>query len=216
MTSEDSVWYRLGHAIERARHPRAPSRRVAGLNQRQVERKGGGPIAIPSVDELIATGIGVAVDRGIALWSGRRPPGLLRLVGAGAAGACAAVVVELLRPILTGDEAFTEVDGDVVDDVLHGVAQGLLYGGVVEPRVPGPALLKGATFGSAEYAADPVGGLGGVLGHHAPQAGLPVVGDALAEALPRDRSYLEHLAFGIALAMIYELGFKSGILPDEE
>jgi hypothetical protein len=88
---------------------------------------------------------------------------------------------------------------------------------VIEPRVPGPSALKGALFGSAEYAADAAGGLARILGAHAPQRRLPFVGRMLEEIDSHDRVYLEHLAFGVALALLYGSSAPSnGIVSDDE
>jgi hypothetical protein len=87
---------------------------------------------------------------------------------------------------------------------------------VIEPRVPGPSVLKGALFGSAEYAADAAGGLVRILGAHAPQRRLPFVGRMLEAIDPHDRVYLEHLAFGVALAILYGSSVPSnGMFADE-
>ncbi|MGB1657044.1 MAG: hypothetical protein ACPHO4_06810, partial [Longimicrobiales bacterium] len=75
----------------------------------------------------------------------------------------------------------------------------------------------GALFGSAEYMADPLGGVSGLLGRHAPQNRLPVVGDLLHRLEDHEQAWLEHVAFGIALAVIYESSDSSnGILADDE
>jgi len=165
----------------------------------------------------MAAGVAVVVDRILAGWTGRRTPALSSLIRAGAAGATAAILVDLVRPLLNGQAGFPALDRETADRVLAGVGQGLVYGGVVEPRVPGPALLKGALYGSVEYATDPMGGLTGLLGAHTPQARLPFVGDVLEGLDDHDRAYLEHLVFGITLALLYEPNPSSnGIRPDGE
>ena len=61
------------------------------------------------------------------------------------------------------------------------------------------------------------GGLVGLLGAHAPQRKLPFVGRMLEEIDPHDRVYLEHLAFGVALAVLYGSSEPSnGIVSDED
>jgi hypothetical protein len=95
------------------------------------------------------------------------------------------------------------LDKEMGDRLIAGVGQGLVYGAVVEPRVPGPSLVKGALYGTAEYAVDPVGGLSRLLGAHAPQHRLPVIGHLLKDLDPHDRAYLEHVVFGVALALLY-------------
>jgi len=98
-------------------------------------------------------------------------------------------------------------DSDDVDSagdrILSGIAQGLVYGGIVEPRVPGPALIKGALYGSAEYAVDPAGGISGLLGSHAPHKRLPMVSHMLEDLNAHDRAFVEHVVFGVSLALLY-------------
>ncbi len=226
MASHDSIWFRLGHAIERARTG-APGagKAVVGLSHlwakrepgRSVERSEGPRSALPSADDLMTAGVALIVDRVLGGWGRRVDPSFSKLVRAGAAGAAAALVVDLVRPLLQGNPELPVLDRRTVDRLIAGIGQGLVYGAVVEPRLPGPALVKGALFGSVEYAADPIGGLSGLLGSHTPQNRLPVIGDLLEELDSHDRAYLEHVVFGIALAVIYESNpSNNGIRPEEE
>lgn len=218
MASKKSIWYHVGHALERARHTAPAHRGVAGLEARR-ERTPGKPgrAPLPSADDMLAAGVALVVDRVLAGWGRKDPPGLTRLVRAGVAGAAAALVADLVRPLVRGQPELPTIDRATADRMLYGAAQGLLYGAVVEPRLPGPALVKGAVYASAEYWTDPMGGLAELLGTHAPHRHLPVLGEALDALGERDRAYLEHLVFGIALALIYEPGSPSSrILPDAE
>ena len=122
---------------------------------------------------------------------------------AGAAGAAAALFVEIVGPLLKGERFVGAIDRGTGEKMLVGAGQGLVYGAVIEPRVPGPALMKGALYGSAEYAVDPMGGLSHLLRGHSPQGKLPIVGALLDDLDPHDRAYVEHVMFGIALAVIY-------------
>ena len=100
--------------------------------------------------------------------------------------------------------------------MLAGVSQGLLYGTLVAPYLPGPPLLKGVLFGCAEYAAIPSGGRSQLLGSHSPK-GDPVL-ESFFETVDRpNRAYVEHLIFGGALALVYESSPSSnGILTEED
>jgi hypothetical protein len=218
MASKKSIWYHVGHALERARHTPPARPGVAGLEARRGGNQGkAGSAPLPSADDMLAAGVALVVDRVLAGWGRKDPPGLTRLVRAGAAGAAAALLVDLVRPLLRGQPELPTIDRATADRMLHGAAQGLLYGAVVEPRLPGPALVKGATYASAEYWTDPMGGLAELLGAHAPHRNLPVLGEALDALGERDRAYLEHLVFGIALALIYEPDSSSKrIVPDAE
>lgn len=220
MASKKNIWYHLGHALERSRHVPVRDGTLTGLAQRVQKRDEPSPADDDSegspVDDLVGAGVAVVVDRLLTSWTGRRSPGFSRLLRAGAAGATAAVIVDLLKPIISGGR-MPDFDQEMADRVMAGVGQGLLYGAIVEPRLPGPSLLKGAVYGSVEYAADPIGGLTGLLGSHAPQGKLPFVGDMLDGAEAHDRAYLEHLAFGIALAVLYESSPSSnGMASDDE
>ena len=225
MAPRKSIWFHIGSAYERARQG-APAARtaVAGLADRRVDRPKAGdaekPSAsrppLPATDDLMAAGVAMIVDRALGGWGKRKEPGFAGLIRAGAAGAAAALLVDLVRPLLHADADLPVLDRETADRLLAGVGQGLVYGAIVEPRMPGPALVKGALFGSVEYAAEPLGGLTGLLGPHTPQGRLPVIGDVVASLDPLDRVYLEHLIFGIALALLYESKPSSnGIRPDE-
>jgi hypothetical protein len=95
---------------------------------------------------------------------------------------------------------------------LTGVAQGLAYAAVVEPRLPGPGVLRGAIYGAVEYAVVPLGGLTKLFGKATPQGRLPVVGRVLDRVDAHDRVFLEHLAFGVVIGALYGArGESSGI-----
>jgi hypothetical protein len=242
MAPEESFWYRVGYALERGRRPTAPRewKRLAGLAERASRAHAANDHLVDEetsprrstsrssdtstnhradgfpVEQLVSVGIAALAGRLLDVWRPKRRTGLLRLVWAGASGAAAALLVDALRPFLRG-EGGPIFDADTGDRILVGLGQGLLYGAVIEPRVPGPSVLKGALFGSAEYAAEAAGGLVGLLGAHAPQRKLPFVGRMLEEIDPHDRVYLEHLAFGVALAVLYGSSEPSnGIVSDED
>lgn len=220
MASNKSIWYQLGHALERARHTAPSPRDVAPTGGDEGEEEAGPVIPrpeIPSSEELMTAGIALVVDKALEGWTGRRQPGIARLLRAAAAGAAAALLADLIRPLLRSDADFPGIDPDTAGRMLAGLGQGLVYGGVVEPRVPGPALFKGAAYGSLEYAVQSMGGLTGLLGSHTPQRKIPFLGDLLDGLDGDDRAYLEHLVFGIALALIYESSPSSnGMRPDDE
>ena len=162
MAPRQSIWYHLGHAYERARRGSpVTGKAVAGLFERRTANrtKKGAPrdVAWPSADDLISTGAMLVLDRVIPARGRDRKPGFTGLLRAGAAGAAAALLVDLVRPLLRGNAELPVLDRETVDRVLAGVGQGLVYGALVEPRVPGTALVKGALYGSVEYVADPMG-----------------------------------------------------------
>jgi hypothetical protein len=219
MSSEESLWYRLGYALESAKIPSAPaegtSRRAARATRHRApaEAPTGGSVG----DDLVTAGIAALAARLLDAWQPRRETGFGRLLWAGTAGAAAALLLDVLKPLLVGKPELPSFDRDLVDRLLAGAGQGLIYGAIVEPRLPGPALVKGALFGSAEFAAAAAGGLAQLLRAHAPQARLPLVGRIFEDADPQERAYLEHLAFGVALAVLYGSNPSSnGTRPEDE
>jgi hypothetical protein len=209
MPPKQSLWFRLGYALERAREgPPAAGRSLRGLAEQQTKplkaegESGPGP-AWPSIDSIVASGASAAVAKVLNDWKPQRKASTLRLLRAGAAGAAAALLVDMLRPLIRGEPGVGPLDKETVDRLIAGIGQGLVYGAVVEPRIPGPTLVKGALYGTAEYAVDPVGGLSRLLGPHAPQHRLPVIGHLLEDLDPHDRAYAEHMVFGVALALLY-------------
>lgn len=212
---EKSLFYRLGYALERARQGSAAGReRLAGLAERRPDdsdrrtrpkaTRRGGDVALPDADTLLLAAATLGATKVLDLWRPRRRAGAFGLVRAAAAGAAAAFLLDLVRPLLRGEEG--GIDAGTPDRLLAGAGQGILYGAAVEPRVPGPAPLKGVVYGSVEYAVDPMGGLGRLLGPHAPTRRVPILSDLLDGLAPADRAYLEHLLFGVALATLYGSG----------
>lgn len=208
MSSENDFWYRLGFALERARQgPGTGSRKLATLKERRPaarERRGlPSPAEWPAGDQLLASGAVAVAAKVLDLWEPRHRVGVKGLLKGGLAGAAAALAVEAVRPLLAGRACLPRLDQDTVERLVAGAGQGLVYGAVVEPRLPGPAVVKGAVYASAEYAVHPLGGVSGLLGPKAPLRRVPVLGAVLDSLSPRERSYVEHLAFGIALALLY-------------
>lgn len=225
MSSDQSLWYRLGYALERARRaPAKGARKLASFEELTrtlrpdppAGRRGSAP-ARPITDDLIAAGAAALLAKTLDAWRPRKRAGPFSLLRAGAAGAAAAVLVDLVRPLLRGHTDVPALDRTLVDRALAGAAQGVLYAGVFEPRVPGPGLLKGTLYGTTEYIADPAGGLTRLLGGESPLRRIPVLNHLAEDLDPHDRAYLEHVTFGIALALLYGSNSSSnGIEPDDD
>jgi hypothetical protein len=91
-----------------------------------------------------------------------------------------------------------------------GIAVAAGYAAIVYPRLPGPPLLRGLAFGALEIAATPRGGLVR-LAAKAPGIRFPL--QALAMPVDEDAGPLSHLAYGLALGLLYHDGRDE---PEEE
>ncbi len=217
-----SIWYRLGYALESARHGAQSAQQVRSAKKAQPAKKGrsagprsagnsGGEATDPerrpvssTVDQLIATGTGILGDRLFSIVVGRRP-GTLRLTRAALAGAGAALALSLFRNGKNGTPG-AEGPHDPTAELLTGAARGMLYGAVLEPRLPGSPLLRGATFGVMEYVTSPFGGLDGILGASSPHRTMPIVAALLGPSDSGAGSMADHVAFGVALGLLYGEG----------
>lgn len=218
MHSDDNLWYRVGYALERTRN-RAPA--LAGALERITPsgRGGSGDERAPERDRLIEVlllgGAGALASRLLKLWPARRRPGLLALAAAGASGAGAGLLVELLHPLLRGELRPPGPDAEPGTSMLSGAGRGLAYGSVVEPRLPGPDVVRGIVFGTLEYLVAPWGGLPGLLGSSSPHRKLPLVSDLLEPERDDDAAYLDFIAFGVAVAFLYGLAREKSGTTDE-
>jgi len=224
MPKKEELWYRVGYALEAARQ-RIPAALPPESETRKVKGKGRAPLPAPGekiasalrkaqgrtmdeasskiLDAFLTVGAGTVLTRFLSFWPGRRRPGLFRLLKAGAAGAAASFLAELVRPALTGEKSGGTLEEELTDILLSGAGRGLLYAAIVEPRMPGPPILQGTTYGALEYALTPWGGLEELAGAVAPHRKIPIL-SVLLQNRGEEEQFLEHLAFGIALALLYE------------
>ena len=151
----------------------------------------------------VASG-GALVTAALKLWPARYKPTVIGLARAGAAGAAAAVA-RMALGVLLGAPATSREEEDPLAPVLSGVARGMIYASVVDPRLPGPVLVRGATFGALEYAAEPWGGLEGLLESLPPHRRIPFLG-TLLDARSEDPSLAGQIFFGMVLASLYGRG----------
>jgi hypothetical protein len=163
------------------------------------------------VEMLLSMGAGTLISRLLGIWPSRGRPGVARLARAAAAGAGAAVLRELLHPLLRGEARLPEWQGDLGERMAAGAARGLLYGSVADPRLPGSPLLRGLSYGTAEYLLSPFGGLKGVVGKHAPHRRIPLLAPVVDELEAGEETVLDHLAFGVILALLYGDDVSSGM-----
>lgn len=193
-----NLWYQLGYALETARqHAPAP-----GKVSKKPDNTDEAP-APSAVDQLLTAGGGVVAHKLISALSGRRP-GTLRITRAALAGAGAAFVLSLLRHPNGSAENGTAPDPAL--ELLMGAGRGILYGSLLEPRLPGSPVLRGATFGIMEYVAAPMGGLDGILGAASPHRTMPVLSVLFAADEVPAGSLTHHVAFGAALGLLYGEG----------
>lgn len=210
MPDRTDLWYRLGYAIESARHGQARAAPLAADRRRRApvkDERSRDPEpahgAEGALDLLLTVGAGSLMGRLLALWPGRPAPSASRLVRAAAAGAGAIALRELIRLLPPGRAADADVDGVSIDRLVAGVTRGLLHASVVAPRLPGPPALRGAGHGVLEYLLSPWGGLRGVARQHAPWRRLPLVASLLDQLDGGDESLVDHLVFGVMLGVLY-------------
>jgi len=217
MVDQDNVWYRLGYTLEHAREHLPRSDRLHTLEERQADRKVGAdrtsrpgrgllrrnsPTGEPW-EAVLAGGTTALFGRVLEALPGKRKPGLMRLLHAGAAGVGAALLRELLRSLRTGERPPPPIAQLLEDAVLTSFARGLVYGSLAEPLIPGPSVIQGAAYGSLEYAAAPWGGLTNLVGARAPHRKVPFLADLLDNLGPDEHTLADHILFGIALATLY-------------
>lgn len=239
MADQDGLWYRIGYGLEHARGAVPGGLRLRSLAERRADkvtpRRPARPAAAAAVgtasppsgdageaddasrdghDALLAALAAALGSKVLHLAPVRRRPGLGRLVKAGAAGAGAAVLREVLRPLVTARADGRPLQEAVADAAVAGSARGLLYGALIEPRLPGPSLLRGLLFGYAEYLASPWGGLTKLAGQSAPHRSVPVLAGLFDDLGPHEDTLADHLAFSVTLALLY--GGGAGRHEEEE
>ena len=219
-----SIWYHLGYALESARHGARSAQNAQSVTKAprtgkstsadgaRSARKARGEATAPrnrpvssTVDQLVATGTGIIGDRLFSILAGRRP-GTLRLTHAALAGAGAALALNLFRNGKNGTSEVGPGRPDPTAELLTGAARGMLYGAVLEPRLPGSPLVRGATFGVMEYVTSPFGGLDSILGASSPHRTMPIIAALLGSSDSVAESMADHLAFGVTLGLLYGAG----------
>jgi len=218
MKGEESVWYRLGQSLERARGsldnlpiPAMQRDGRKGRKNRKPARKRERGDA--DLQTLLASGAGAAGIRILRRLVERRRPGLGSLVLAGAAGAGAALLREVVVAALAHDDE--GVREELAEALLAGAGEGVLYGALLEPYLPDSSLLQGVAVGTAGYFTAPLGGLRGILRPLAPYGSVPVLGSLLSGE-ERERSLLEEVGYGVALAVLYRsMARRSGTRGEE-
>ena len=232
MISDDQdIWYRLGYALERVRE--VPSS-VPGLEtleglggastgERSGGRKGrarsgdGGaenPDNLPA--RLLDQGVRALGNRVLAALPSRSRTRLLDFLAAAVSGVAATVLAEVVGTLLSSAKELPPEADELALTLSGGVGRGLAYAGVVEPRIPGPAFVAGFLYGTAEYMTASWGGIPSLLGSAAPHRKVPLLSEILEADDRAGDPYLEHLIFGLALALLYDsLRPKRGTTDEE-
>jgi hypothetical protein len=153
---------------------------------------------------LAAAGTGTMALRLVRRWTDQRRPPMSALLGAAGAGAGAALLRELVLTALDRDQG-GDTGEALVGAVLNGASEGLVYASLMEPFLPDSTLLQGSILGAAGYAAAPYGGVSGVFRPLSPHRSIPLLGGLLegAKDAREDRSLVEHLVYGLAVALLY-------------
>lgn len=218
--SSRNLWYQLGYALERAKA--SPTQdRIQLLGEKLAAfRDGGQGARTPAVrgrkrvpagevsgaetlDWILASVSGALVARALREWKPRRRPGVGLLARSAAAGAAAMIFQELAHALLSDDPRESARRSRTLGDrLVSGVARGLVYGAVAEPRLPGPPVLRGVAFGTAEFLLSPLGGVGKLLGKEAPYGRIPLLRLLVEDVSVDQDGYVEHLVFGLALALM--------------
>ena len=127
-----------------------------------------------------------------------------RVILAGAAGSLLADMVGRMQDdARRGELSYAANPGELLGRVSAGIAVAAGYASILYPRLPGSPLLRGLVFGALEIAAAPRGGLVR-LAAQAPGLRFPL--QTLALPVDEDASPSAHLAFGLALGLLYRDG----------
>lgn len=220
MLDQNNVWYYLGYALERARERLPRADRLRALEERQGDRRVGAarrsrpgqwpphrnsPTGEPW-EAVLAVAATALLGRALGTMSRKRKPEVVRLLRAGAAGVGAALLRELFRSLGPGERPRPPLVQLVQDAALTGTTRGLVYGALVEPLLHGPPVIRGTAYGSLEYVVSPWGGLTRLVGAHAPHRKVPFLADLLDDLGPSDDTLIDHVLFGVALALLYGAG----------
>jgi len=206
---QETRWYDLGFALERARQ--SPSRdRLDGLVDRlltfrsgddgeasEAERDGA-----DAFDALLGGGAAVLGRQLLKALPKQTDPSVTRVAKGAAAGAAATFARELAAPLLRGRFERPELGDGTGQRLLSGAARGALFAAVIDPRLPGPAPVRGAVYAAVEYLLTPSGGIGRIASGIAPWRIIPGADSVVKKLESGEESIVDHLVFGLALALM--------------
>jgi hypothetical protein len=204
MPQRESFWYRVGYAFEKSRtEQRQVVREPTRPHRLRLERSRPRASEELPLDTLLVATAAAAVASLLRPRSEKYGGRSTDLMRAGTAGVGAAFLRALIHPWTGGGEDESTLAGSLVDDLLEGAGQGLIYGALVEPRVHGSPVIRGLLFGILEYLVAPLGGMGRVLRAVSPQRRIPVVKELLSGEQRVTRSLADQVVFGLVLALLY-------------
>lgn len=209
-TAFDELLYRLGHLLADLEHglpgkagaaPPAAARRDGldepeWLDEDDLEDELDDDFDLS--DEAVA-----AVTSAAGAWAASR---LLRPHGVSwtrvaLAGIAATALYELARAAEGRLRAEDLEPDELATRVGSGIATAALYASLLYPRLPGPPLLRGLSFGALEAATEEAGGTAALLRRLSPQVRTPL--SSLLVSTGEPAGPLPHLAFGLGLGLLY-------------
>lgn len=133
------------------------------------------------------------------------------------AGVAATILADLVgragsKTPVPGEEPYADDAEELMARFGAGIAIAAGYAALLYPRLPGPPLFRGLAFGALEIAAAPRGGLVR-LATEAPGVKFPL--QAMALPIDEDAGPLSHMAFGLALGMLYRYDIDDAELDDD-
>ena len=221
MPSKQSFWFHIGYTLEQLRSISTETAEKVRISEDTTsDRTQNAPEDIRATWSSLLEGIPTTDILGaISTLMKHRKPSHMTTLGnlakAGASGALSALIASFLNP-KTRESTDLALDRETRDRLLSGIRRGLLYSAISEPKVPGPIVLKGALYGTIEYAAKPVGGLSQLISTHKSPYPFSALENLLEGLESHDHSYMEHVVFGVLLALLYGSSASSNRILEED
>jgi hypothetical protein len=179
------------------RRTRRPSGSAPSLAERLAEALGRESSIDGAVAGAIATALTATGAKAARRLVSSRQPSYRRLFRGAAAGAGAAGILFVVRRFLDGVD-----DIDLLDELLAGMGKGMVYTAILDPFLPGPPAVRGATVGVVEYMLQPWGGLLSQLQGLSPARRLPLVGALVETGDAEEDPFISYLIYGLALGLL--------------
>lgn len=201
---DSSLWHTLGRALGTVMDPGSGGSTRTRRGGSRGKRAGPVDSSTRAVLGVLAGGATAAMVSGIRKWTTGHRPSTARLARGALAGAGAAGVVLAGRLLVArvGGEDPSSGPRELGDELLAGAGRGLIYAALLDPILPGPAPLRGALVGTADYFAAPLGGLFSRLQTLSPVRRIPLLSILLETGDAEDDPFLDFLAYGILLGAL--------------